>query len=65
VAPRKRNLYRRETVKSLTPFSTPTRLPRRPQEPQEREEAIREAAEKARAVGNEKRVPPFARNKKK
>jgi hypothetical protein len=66
MAPRKKNLHKRETVK--VPYGvlyTHKTAEEKPKDPQEREEAIREAAEEARAVGNEKRVPLFAKNKKK
>jgi hypothetical protein len=66
MAPRKKNLHKRQTVK--VPYAvlyTRRNAEEKPQEPQERDEAIREAAEESRPVGAEKRVPKFARNKKK
>jgi hypothetical protein len=66
MAPRKKNLHKRETVR--VPYAvlyTRKTAEEKPQEPREREEAIREAAEEARAVRNEKSVLRFAKKTKK
>lgn len=66
MAPRKKNLHKRDTVK--VPYAilyTHKTAEEKPQEPKEREDAIREAAEESRAVRKKKSVPRFASNKKK
>ena len=66
MAPRKKNLHKRATVK--VPYAvlyTHKTAEEKPQEPREREETIREAAEESQAVPSRKSVPRFARIKKK
>jgi len=66
MAPRKKNLHKRDTVK--VPYAilyTHKTAEGKPQEPREREGAIREAAEESRAVRNEKSVSRFAKKTKK
>ena len=68
MAPRKKNLHKRETVKVpyavLYTHKTAEEKPQAAPPPREREETIREAAEESRAVQNKKPVPRFARKKK-
>ena len=66
MAPRKKNLHKRETVK--VPYAvlyTHKTAEEKPQEPGEREGAIREASEESRAVRDKKSVPRYVSKKKK
>ncbi len=64
MAPRKKNLHKRDTVKvPYTVLYTHKTAEEKPQEPREREETIQEAAEESQAVRNRKPLPPFAKKK--
>jgi hypothetical protein len=64
MAPRKKNLHKRDTVKvSYAVLYTHKTAEEKPQEPRDREETIREAAEESRPARNKKPVPRFAKKK--
>ncbi len=64
MAPRKKNLHKRDTVKvPYVVLYTHKTAEEKPQQPRDREETIREAAEQSRSARNRKPVPSFAKKK--